>query len=754
MQQNRRDFLVSAAALGGGLALGISWPGASAAAVANPQPWAKAPADGASEVGPWLTIARDGIITVRAPAADLGNGVVTQTLMLVTEELYCDWSKLRHEYAPAQRNFVENQVYAGQLGRVAYFGRSTGPSNLAVLLQVGASARERLKEAAAQTWGVPRSEITARNSVLTHAKSGRRLGYGEVAEKAGSVRLDAEPTPKPHKDWWFVSKASPPRVQQPAIVNGSATFGIDVQVPGMVYAALMQSPVHGGKLKSYDFEKVRAMPGVLGVAVVDPSEPRPAAPTDPKIVPFPVGQSAAQSGIAVIAEHYWQARKALEAMPVEWDDGAGAQWKTQEQVVKAARDALEQEGQKVDASRGKPLELLDKQPKVVEAVYFTPFADHATMEPLNGTALVTPERVDVWHPSQQAQMAHIIAAQETGVAPEKVHVHQTFVGGGFGRRAYNNDLRMVVAVARKFPGKPVKVIWSREETTRQGRYRPLQAVKLRAGLDARGMPVALHARLAGSPGMYVRYLTDGPLGASLVENVQVESRVLPLHVMGGPYRGPGMNVNAFALETFTDECAAAAGIDPLAYRLKLLEKWPDPAWAKCLREVATKAGWGRKLPKGWGQGIAIANWGMDGKPQHGTTVAAVVTVEVSKEGRVRVDSVDIALDPGRVGYPDGVASQMEGGTIFALNSALNEQLTLENGRIVEGNYHEYPMLRIGDAPKRIRVHFGAVSGHERMAEVGESPMGPVPPALANALFAATGKRVRAMPFRMQDLSWA
>jgi isoquinoline 1-oxidoreductase beta subunit len=252
----------------------------------------------------------------------------------------------------------------------------------------------------------------------------------------------------------------------------------------------------------------------------------------------------------------------------------------------------------------------------------------------------------------------------------------------------------------------------------------------------------------------VRYLSDGPLSSGLVENVQVESRIVPLNVLSGPYRGPGYNSNAFITETFVDECAVATGIDPLEYRLKLYSKWPDDGWTKCLKEVATKAQWGRKLPKGWGQGVAIANWGMGGKPEVGTTVAAVVTVAVSKEGVVRVDSVDIAMDPGRIGYPDGVATQMEGGTMFALNMALNEQLTIANGRIVESNFHEYPMLRIGDTPKRINVHFGGVSGHSRMAEVGESPMGPVPSALGNAIFAATGKRLRSMPFRLHDLSWA
>jgi isoquinoline 1-oxidoreductase beta subunit len=223
--------------------------------------------------------------------------------------------------------------------------------------------------------------------------------------------------------------------------------------------------------------------------------------------------------------------------------------------------------------------------------------------------------------------------------------------------------------------------------------------------------------------------------------------------MTGPYRGPGYNTNAFFIETFLDECAVAARIDPLEYRLRLYANWPDRGWVGCLKEVATKAGWGRKLPKGWGQGIAITNWGMQGKPEAGTTVAAIVTVEVTKNGVVRVDSIDIAPDPGTVAYHDGVAAQMEGGALFSLNMALNEQLTVASGRIVESNFHEYPMLRIGDAPRRISVHFGAVSGHTRMSEVGESPVGPVAPALGNALYAATGKRLRSMPFRTQDLSW-
>ena len=751
MAHTRRGFVISAAAAGGGLALGISWAAETDAAEVRLQLSDTPLAGGSTEFSPWLTVARDGVVTVRVAQPEIGNGVVTQNLITVQEELYADWDKLRAEYASANRNYVEGHVYSRDIGYQAFFARSTGPRRMAILLQAGASARERLKEAAAQTWRVPRSEIKVCDGVLTHEPTGRKLTYGEVAEKAGSVVLKAEPTPKPQKNWWFLGKANPPKVQQPEIATGKAVYGIDVQVPNMVYAALMQSPVHGGKLKAYDFEKVRNMPGVLGVAVVDPSEPRPYV--DPKLTYLPIAQSLPQSGIAVVAEHYWQARKALEALPVEWDDGPGAQWKNHEQLARSLREAVQQEGEKVEVNTGNTLALIDKQPTVCESLFQAPFADHAMMEPLNGTALVTADRVDVWHSTQHAQHAHIIAAQEAGVSPEKVHIHQTFVGGAFGRRYHGNDLRMVVAVAKRFPGQAVKVIWSREETTRQGRYRHAQTVRLRAGLNAEGMPVALHVRAAGTPGFFMKYLVEGPLSSGLVPNVRVESRVVPMHVLGGPYRGPGLNVNAFFMETFVDECAATAGIDPLEYRLRLYAKWPDAGWTNCLKEVATKAGWGQKLPAGWGRGIAIANWGMGGKPEAGTTVAAVVTVEVARDGALRVDSIDIAMDPGSVGYPAGLAAQMEGGAIFALNSCINEQLTISNGRIVEGNFHEYPMLRIGDVPKRINVHFGAVSGHPRMHEVGESPMGPIPSALGNAIFAATGKRLRTLPFRLQDTSW-
>lgn len=752
MDQSRRDFLIRSATVGSAMVLATSLPHL-ARATPNPRPWHDAAPDNASEFSPWVTIGSDDIVTVRVPTPEIGNGVMTQVLMTLTEELYCDWSKVRAEYASPNRNQIEGNVYGNAGGFVAFFsGRSTIPVRTQALLQAGASARERLKEAAAQTWGVPRAEIEARDSRLTHARSARTCSYGEMAAKAGLIRLDVEPAPKPPADWWFLGKASPPKVHLPLVTNGSAIFGIDVQLPDMVYAALMQAPVHGGKLRRYDFEKIRHMPGVRGVAVVDPAEPR--SRIDPKLPPFPLEWSAPQSGIAVIADHYWQARKALEALPIEWDDGPGVQWQTDAQTVDAIIEALGRPG-KVVATRGKPLEVLATEPhdRWIEAQYVTPFCDHVTMEPLNGTALVTADRVDVWHPTQHGQQALFIAAQEAGLPPEQVHIHPTFVGGGFGRRAYGDDLRMVVAIAKKFAGRPVKVIWSREESMRQGRYRPLQAARMHATLGHDGLPRALHIRTAGSPGLETRFLADGPHASGAIEHVQVESGIVPITILGGPYRGPGYNSNAFFVDTFIDECAAAAKIDPLEYRLKLYAKWPDPGWTLCLKEVATKARWGRKLPKGWGQGIAITNWGMLGKPEAGTTVAAVVTTEVTADGALRIDAIDVAFDSGQVFNRDAVIAQIESGVIFSLNTVLNEKITVANGRIVEGNYHQYPMLRIGDVPKQIGVHFGGLTGHSRVAEIGEPPAGPVPPALGNAIFRATGKRLRSTPFRLHDLGW-
>ena len=747
---NRRQFIVASAAIGGGLAIGYR-PRVGEAAIHTGEPWGKLGADAGVEFTPWVAITPDGIVTVRVSTPEIGNGTLTQIAQLVAEELHCAWDKVRTEFAPVHRDHMENGVYDFDKnnGPMGYFsGRSTEPKRMQLMLQVGASARERLKVAAALHWDVPVSEISAKDSVLTHVGSGRTLEYGEVAERAGSVHLDAEPELKPESEWTLLGKTSPSKLNLPQIVNGSAVYGIDVRVPGMVYAALRQSPVQGGRLKTYDAQAVMGMSGVLAVVPIDPDEPRSAFGADK--APFGFDQSEAQSGIAVVAEHYWQARKALETLPVEWDEGAGGQWKTTAQIYETAVAALDRvDGDTVEMSTG-DVNLLKDQKTVVEGVYVTPYSDQAPMEPLNCTALVTPDRVDVWYPAQQTKQAFWIAVNESGVPPEKVFVHQTFVGGGFGRRLFAEDLRMVVAIAKKLPGRPIQAIWSREEMTRQGRYRPMVAAKLQAGLGENGMPNVFIAKQA-TKGHFPR-LADTPYALGTIPNVLVDAREIPLHVLRGAYRGPGYNSYAFMVETFIDECAEAARIDPLEYRLKLLESWPDPGWHKVLREVAEKSGWGKSMPKGMGQGLAIANWGMNGKPQSGTTVAIVATVEISQKGNLKIHEIDAAFDTGRVMNHDAVLHEMQGGVIFGLNMALLEEINVKEGRIVEGNFDEYTMLRMGDMPK-VNIHFGGLSGHDRFSEIGEPPVGPVGPAVGNAIFRAIGKRVRSTPILKHDLSW-
>lgn len=745
---NRRNFLISTAVVGGGMSIGLTVN----ASVPTTQdgPWGET--NTGAEFTPWVSIKPDNTVLVRVATPEIGNGVMTQAAMTIAEELQCDWSKVQTEFAPPARNYREGGVYSAAGGGLAYFaGRSTSDARMKLALQVGASARERLKAAAAAEWKVASADVSAANSILTHKPSGRTMTYGQIAAKAATIKMDAEPALKPQSEWTLLGKASPGKLNNPQIVTGQAVFGMDVQVPGMVYAALKQSPVHGGKLKSYDAEAIKSMPGIIAVVVVDPSEARGVKGGGKPPIPF--AMSTAQSGIAVVAEHYWQARKALDALPVTWDDGDGAKWKSTAQIYAAARASLDTpEAKKVEKTVG-DVSGLDKQAKVIEAVYQTPYSEHAMMEPLNGTALVTANSIEVWHPTQHSEMAFWIAADEAGLAPEQVTFNQTYVGGGFGRRVYGHDVRMVVAVAKKVPGRPVKVIWSREETTRQGRYRHMVAAKYRAGLDKDGKPQAMTTRVASTDGLAMRGLVDTPYALGQIKNVHVDANYLPLHIMTGPYRGPGYNSLAFMSETFIDECAHAASADPLAYRLKLLEGFADPGYALCLNEAASKAGWDKALPKGQGRGIAISNWGSDGKVQNGTTVCCVATVEVTKAGELTIKQLDVSFDTGRIVNHDAVLTELEGGAIFGLNMAMNEELNIENGRVLEGNYDTYSMMRGGDMPK-INIHFGGLSGHDRFGEIGEPPVGVIGPAIGNAIFAATGKRIRTMPLRKHDLSWA
>lgn len=731
---SRREFLVATSVIGGGMALGLV-PRADGAVSTAP-----------AELTPWLVIGADNVLTVRVPGPETGTGNATQAAMFVVEELDCDWNQVRVEPISFNRNTRENAVYLGATGIWSTFAGAGASGDVRnTLMQAGASARERLRAAAAAQWKVPVREIEARRGELSHARTGRRATYGEFAARAARVKLPREPTPKPRGQWTLLGKRHLHRVHAPAIVNGSAVYGLDVRVPGMLFAALMQCPVHGGRLVSYDFEKIRRMPGVRGVAVVDPDEPRRDHPK-----PAHWANTKAQAGIAVVAEQYWQARQALDALPVTWDFGAGAQVKDTRQLYDSLYERLKGPGDDLLSDVGDAPRLLDAPgASLVEADYHTPLCDHATMEPLNGTACVTAERVDLWHPTGLVIQALAIATEETGVPPENVHFHQTLVGGSFGRRVNGDDVRMVLAVAKTFPGTPIQVIWSREETFRQGKYRDLHAARLRAALGDDGRPQALSAHVAAwKPVMYG--MSDAVYVKHSIPNVRIETSTVESHILTGQYRGPGYNSHCFFVESFIDECAARAGVDPLEYRLMLLAGWPDAGWRRCLEVAAQKADWGTPLPARHGRGIAIGNFGGDGAPHAGMTVAAVATVEVSNAGELKVHALDIAFDCGSVLNLDAVLAQLEGAAIFGLNMSLNEEITLENGRVVEGNFHQYPVLRLGELP-RIRIHTEALSGHERNANAGEAGVGPIGPAIANAVFAATGVRMRSMPFRKATL---
>ena len=750
VELGRRTFLVSAAAMAGGLTVGILPAEQAAAALGSRNPGQQS--TGAEFTGV-VSIAPDNSVTIRTVKCEIGNGVHTGMAMIVTEELGCDWNLVRGEYMPPNRNLRENNLYS-KTGGLAYFsGRSTGKEMMEQLLQIGASARERLRVAAATRWGVPVDQVKAENSTLTHAASGRKLTYGEVASDAAAIKLDAEPALKPKSEWTFLGKASRKRINMQHILDGSAVYGLDVQVPGMVYATVRHVPAHGGKLKSYNFDAIKAMPGVRAVVVVDPAEGGRGLPDR---VTAPMGMSATTNGpqaaVAVIADHFWQAKVALDLLPVEWDAGDGAKWTTTQSIYTALGEAAK------DTSRGNVLRAKGdvddalKSGRRVEMEFMTPYQDHFLMEPLNGTALVTADRCDVWISTQHAQQAMYVAADETGLHPEKVHVHATYVGVGCGRRIYGDDVRTVVAIAKKMAGKPVKVIWTREETTRQGRNRDIAAAKITATLGDDGMPKAIDINQAASRPIG-RNLTDTPYQFA-IPNFRGRTKPFATNIMTGPFRGPVFVSNCFFLETFINNCAETAKLDAVEYRRRLLANFPDKGWIKTLDEVAQKANWGQSLPRGTAQGVAIGNWAMattqDGAPVpfSGSTVATIVTVEVSRRGNVAIPRVDVAFDLGSIINPDAVRAQMEGGVIMALSSSLHEELNVANGAIVEGNLDGYRAMRQADPlmPQEIHVHFGGNSGHDRFSEAGEPPMGPPPPAFVHAYFRATGKWITRKPF--------
>jgi isoquinoline 1-oxidoreductase beta subunit len=706
---NRRSLLANVAAAGGSLALGFEIPfGARPSQAAN---------DGA-EITAWIVIAPDDSIIIRIAKSEMGQGVLTALPMLVAEELECDWSKVRAQYVPPQDNIRRRRAW----GDMSTSGSRSVRSSQQALRLAGATAREMLIAAAAARWGLPPSQCRAEGSIITHLPSGRTLRFGEVAEAAARVPPPHDVRLKHPSEWRLIGTA---RKALDALdkVRGAPIYGIDVRLPDMLYAALVQCPVLGGKLQAVDDSRLAGMPGVR------------------KLVRL-------ERAVAIIADDWWRAKKALAAIEVTWEEGENKKVTT-ESLRQYLRAGLLAEKAAVGRSDGDFAAALAQVDNRIEAEYEVPFLAHATMEPQNATAHVRGDQVEVWAPTQNGEAALAVAAQAAGVPPGNVVVHKTTLGGGFGRRDLTQDFVSLAVQIAKQVSAPVKVLWTREEDMRHDFYRPMAMARMTAGLDAAGEPIAWHVRLSGPsllamipPGhvdthFQAGFLEDMPYD---IPNYLVDYAARRTPVPVGFWRCVNHTQNCFFKECFIDELAHAAKEDPYQYRRKLLRNHPRAEkLLAVLDAVADRSGWGTPPPDGAHRGIALHQ-------VYDTYTAAVVEASVHEELRVR--RVVSAIDCGTVVNPLTVQMQVESATVFALTAAIHGEITVKDGRIAQSNFDDYPMLRIAQMPKidtLIMPSGGEWSG------VGEPPVAVVAPALCNAIFAATGRRIRSLPLRNHDL---
>jgi isoquinoline 1-oxidoreductase beta subunit len=719
---SRRSFIVSTAAAGGGLALGMRVPlGAGPAAAQS----AAAPAVNGSEINAWVVVRPDDTCAIRFARSEMGQGTLTGLAQLVAEELQCKWGNVVMEPITPGQNLARKRVW-GEMGTGGSRGIRTSQD---YVRRGGAAARMMLLQAAADRWQVPVADVAVADGVITHAASGRTTTYGQVATAAAKLQ---PPDPagiklKSPKDW-TIAGTSMPRLDTADKLDGSKVYAIDLRLPGMLHAAIKACPVFGGTVASYDEAKIARRPGVRGVVKVN------------------------DSTVAVVADTWWRARTALEALPIVWNEGAGAAQSSATIAQHLAAGltggdsfAFRNEGDAPAAIRGAA--------KKVEAVYSTPFLAHATMEPMNCTVRLSADRAEAWVPTQNAEASLAALSEQSGVPLTKCEVYRHDLGGGFGRRGGSQDyVRQCTAIAKHFPGVPVKLIWSREEDMTHDFYRPISQCKLAAGLDEKGALVGLHLRLSGQSinafsnpsaivdGKDARQLqgyTDRPGDAQLgytVPNLLIEYAMRNTHVPVGPWRGVNTNQNAVYMECFIEECARAAGVDSLQFRRALMGK--HPKHLAVLNAAAAKGDWGQPLPAGVHRGIAQFMG-------YGSYSAAVAEVSVTG-GKVKVHRMVLALDSGHVVNPSQCAAQVEGSVAYGLSAAFYGACTVDRGRIAERNFDTYPILRLAEMPK---VETVLVPSLDFWGGVGEPTICVVTPAVLNAVFAATGTPVRSLPLK-------
>ena len=724
---SRRQFLGQSAAVGSGLVIAISAPWSMEAAAQSSQP---------AEVNAWVVVRPDDSVVIRIARSEMGQGTLTGLAQLVAEELDCDWAKVTTEYPTPGQNLARNRVW----GNFSTGGSRGIRDSQDYVRKGGAIARMMLVQAAADEWQVSAADCRAANSIITHVPSGRTTTFGKVATAAGKLAQPTAVSLKNPKDWKLAGKRLA-RLDTVDKTTGAQMYGIDLTLPGMLNAAIKDCPVFGGKLKSFDAGAIASRKGVKKVVRVN------------------------DSTVAVVADTWWQAKTALELLPIEWDEGPHAK-ASSEAFAKVLEAALDAPDAVAGNESGDARKAIAGAARKIEAVYGMPHQNHATMEPMNATvkysvaANGTPERCEVWTPTQNGEAALAAASEASGLPASKCEVYKMMLGGGFGRRGGTDWIHQAVSIAKQMPGIPVKLIWSREEDMLHGRYHPVTQCKLTAGLDAQGQVTGLHMRIAGQsilatvapqnikdgkdPVVFQGLLASGAEGhlGYTFPNLMIDHAMRNPHVPAGFWRGVNLNQNTIYVECFIDELAHATGQDPLAFRHKLMAG--HPRHRAVLDAAAQGAGWGKPAAKGVFRGLAQTMG-------FGSYVAACAEVSVSDEGELKIHRIVAATNPGHAVNPQQIEAQIEGSFAYGLSAALFGACTVKDGRIEQSNFHTYPVVKMADMPP---VESIVMPSGDFWGGVGEPTIAVAAPAVLNAIFAATGKRIRDLPLSKHSLKKA
>jgi len=732
---SRRGFMGNALAATGGLVVAFHVPLASKA-LAQGLPVATQ-ATQPPEVNAWVVVRPDDTVVIRIARSEMGQGTLTGLAQLVAEELDCDWARVRTEYPTPGQSLARNRVW----GSFSTGGSQGIRQSQDYVRKGGATARLMLVQAAADAWRVQAADCRVAKGVITHPASGRSTTYGKVAAAAGKLTPPADVPLKDPKDWKLAGKRLA-RLDTVDKTTGRQVYGMDLKMPGLLNAAIKDCPVFGGKLKSFDATSVAQRPGVKKVVRV--------------------GDSA----VAVVADTWWRAKTALDALPIEWDYGPHAAVSSASiaEMLKAGLDAEQAVVGNSNGDARAAIATITTPSRKLEAVYSYPFQNHATMEPMNATARWTPQRCEVWAPTQNGEAALTATIEAAGLPSAQCEVYKLLLGGGFGRRGATDYVRQAVLIAKEVPGTPVKLIWSREEDMQHGRYHPITQCKMTAGLDAQGNVTALHMRISGQsilatvapqniqngkdPVVFQGLNPPGPessIGYSF-PNLLIDHAMRNPHVPAGFWRGVNLNHNTIYLESFIDEIAHATRQDPLALRRKLMAD--HPKHLAVLNAVAQRVGWGTPAPDVGGQKVFR---GLAQCMGFGSYVAGCAEISVNADGALKIHRIVAATDPGHTVNPQQIEAQVEGSFVYGLSAALYGEITVKDGRIEQDNFSSYPVLKMDEMPKveTIVMPSGGFWGG-----VGEPTIAVAAPAVLNAIFAATGQRIRDLPLKKHNLKEA